>query len=202
MDEDAIVKSAIEGDLKAFNRLVLHYQNLAYNVAFRIMGEVDAADDATQIAFISAYNKLHQYRGGSFKAWLLRIVTNNCYDELRRRKRQPVTSLEPTTPNGELIESPAWIEDESASPEEQVEQQELQNAIQNCITQLDDKFKVVLVLVDVEELDYQEAAKIAGIPVGTVKSRLSRARLRIQSCLQGYWELLPDNIRHKFEEKE
>ena len=200
MDEDALIKSAREGDLNAFNGLVLHYQNMAYNVAYRIMGEPDSADDAAQDAFISAYKKLHQYRGGSFKAWLLRIVTNSCYDELRRRKRQPVTPLEPSTSDGDLIESPAWIIDKGASPEEQVEQLELQAAIQNCINQLEEKFRVIMVLVDVENLDYQTAAKIAGLPVGTVKSRLSRARLRIQSCMQGFWELLPDNYRHKFEE--
>lgn len=200
MDEDALIKSAREGDLNAFNGLVLHYQNMAYNVAYRIMGEPDSADDAAQDAFISAYKKLHQYRGGSFKAWLLRIVTNSCYDELRRRKRQPVTPLEPSTSDGDLIESPAWIIDKGASPEEQVEQVELQAAIQNCINQLEEKFRVIMVLVDVENLDYQTAAKIAGLPVGTVKSRLSRARLRIQSCMQGFWELSPDNYRHKFEE--
>ena len=200
MDEGALIQNALNGDLNAFNTLVLHYQDLAYNIAYRIMGEPGAADDATQEGFISAYQKLHQYRGGSFKAWLLRIVTNNCYDELRRRQRQPVTPLKPDLPDGETLEDPYWIEDDSASPEEQTEQAELGAAIQNCINQLDKKFKVILVLVDVEGLDYQTAAEAAGTPVGTVKSRLARARERVQDCLQGFWELLPDIFRLRDEE--
>lgn len=200
MDEQALIQAALDGDLDAFNRLVLHYQDMAYNVAYRIMGEPGAADDAAQEAFISAYQKLEQYRGGSFKAWLLRIVTNNCYDELRRRQRQPVTPLKPDLPDGETLEDPYWIEDETASPEEQTEQAELQAAIQNCINQLDQKFRVILVLVDIEGLDYQTAAEAAGAPVGTVKSRLARARERVQDCLQGFWELLPELFRLRDEE--
>lgn len=200
MDEGALVQAALDGDLDSFNTLVLHYQDMAYNVAYRIMGEPGAADDAAQEGFITAYQKLQQYRGGSFKAWLLRIVTNNCYDELRRRQRQPVAPLKPETSDGETVEDPYWIEDDSATPEEQSEQAELQHAIQNCINALDIKFKVVLVLVDVEGLDYQTAAEAAGTPVGTVKSRLSRARERVQDCLQGFWELLPDHFRLRDEE--
>ena len=200
MDEAALIQDALEGDLHAFNTLVLHYQDMAYNVAYRIMGEPGAADDAAQEGFISAYQKLHQYRGGSFKAWLLRIVTNNCYDELRRRQRQPVTPLKPELSDGETLEDPYWIEDEEMTPEEHTEQAELQDAIQNCINQLDRKFKVILVLVDVEGLDYQTAAEAAGTPVGTVKSRLARARERVQECLRGFWELLPDIFRLRDEE--
>ena len=200
MDEGALIKAALDGDLDAFNSLVLHYQDMAYNVAYRIIGEPGAADDAAQEGFISAYQKLEQYRGGSFKAWLLRIVTNNCYDELRRRQRQPVTPLKPELSDGETLEDPYWIEDGSATPEEQTEQAELQAAIQKCIDQLDPKFKVVLVLVDVEGLDYQTAAESADTPVGTIKSRLARARERIQDCLQGFWELLPEIFRLRDEE--
>lgn len=201
MDEQALIQDALQGDLHAFNSLVLHYQDMAYNVAYRVMGEHGAADDATQEAFISAYQKLKQYRGGSFKAWLLRIVTNACYDELRRRQRQPVTPLKPELDNGEILENPYWLEDESATPEEETEQAELQAAIQHCINELDDKFRIVLVLVDVEGLDYESAAEAADTPVGTIKSRLSRARERIQECLQGYWELLPDLFRLSDEER-
>jgi len=199
MDETALIQDALEGDLNAFNTLVLHYQDMAYNVAYRIMGEPGAADDAAQEGFISAYQKLHQYRGGSFKAWLLRIVTNNCYDELRRRQRQPVVPLKPDLPDGETLEDPYWIEDGDATPEEHTEQAELQSAIQTCINELDLKFRTILVLVDVEGLDYQTAAEAAGTKVGTVKSRLARARERVQDCLQGFWELLPENFRHRNE---
>ncbi len=200
MDEQALIKDALEGDLDAFNTLVLHYQDMVYNVAYRVIGEPDASSDATQEAFISAYQKLDQYRGGSFKSWLLRIVTNACYDELRRRQRQPVTPLKPELDDGETLETPFWIEDESPNPEEQSEEAELQQAIQHCINELDDKFRTVLVLVDVEGLDYESTADAVGTPLGTVKSRLARARDRVQQCLQGFWELLPDNFRLNDEE--
>lgn len=200
MDEQALIKEALEGDLTAFNTLVLHYQDMAYNVAYRIMGEHDASGDATQEAFISAYQKLDQYRGGSFKAWLLRIVTNACYDELRRRQRQPVTPLKPELDDGEVLDNPYWIQDETPSPEEKLEETDLQDAIQHCINELEDKFRIVLVLVDVEGLDYESASEAIDSPLGTVKSRLARARDRVQACLQGFWELLPDLFRLNHED--
>ncbi len=200
MDEQALIQDALEGNLDAFNSLVLHYQDMTYNVAYRIMGEPDAAGDATQEAFISAYKKLAQYRGGSFKAWLLRIVTNACYDELRRRQRQPVTPLKPELDDGEILENPFWIEDDAPTPEEQSEDSELLTAIKHCINELDFKFRTVLVLVDVEGLDYETAAEAVGTPLGTVKSRLARAREKVQSCLQGFRELLPDLFRLNGEE--
>ncbi len=200
MDEQALIQEALEGELNAFNTLVLHYQNLAYNVAYRIMGEHGAADDAAQEAFISAYQKLDQYRGGSFKSWLLRIVTNACYDELRRRQRQPVAPLKPETHEGEIIENPYWLEDDNPSPEEHSEESELQTAIQHCINGLDPKFRIVLVLVDVQGLDYETAAEAAGTPLGTIKSRLARARERVQDCLQDFRELLPDIFRLRDED--
>lgn len=195
MDEQLLIQDTLDGNLNAFNQLVLHYQDMAYNVAYRIMGEHGAADDAAQEAFISAYEKLEQYRGGSFKAWLLRIVTNSCYDELRRRQRQPVTPLKPELDDGDTLENPYWIEDDSPSPEDDIQESELQKAIQHCINALDKKFRTVLVLVDVEGLDYETASEAVGRPLGTVKSRLARARERVQECLQGFWELLPDLFR-------
>jgi len=200
MDETALIQEALDGNLGSFNYLVVQYQDMAFNVAYRIMGEPGAAEDATQEAFISVYQKLEQFRGGSFKAWLLRIVSNACYDELRRRQRQPVAPLKPEVNDGETWEEPDWLKDPSASPEECFEQAVLQDAIQECINKLDDKFRVILVLVDVEGLDYKTAAAAAGAPLGTVKSRLARARDRIQNCLQRFWELLPDMFRLKDEE--
>ncbi|MGW8143521.1 MAG: RNA polymerase sigma factor, partial [Anaerolineales bacterium] len=116
MDENGLIEDARHGDLDAFNRLILAYQDRVYNQAYRVLGEAQAADDATQEAFISAYKNLRSFRGGSFRAWLLRIVTNACYDELRRRKRRPTTSLEPVDDAGEEIESPHWIADPGELP--------------------------------------------------------------------------------------
>jgi RNA polymerase sigma-70 factor (ECF subfamily) len=126
---------------------------------------------------------------------LLRIVTNACYDELRRRKRKPTTSLEPLDDSGNEIESPHWIADPGELPEENVVRAELGKAIQNCLEKLPVDFRVVMVLVDVQGMDYLEAADVIGKPLGTVKSRLARARSRMRDCLQGFWELLPMSMR-------
>lgn len=195
MDEAALIDAAQQGDLDSFNRLVLVYQNLLYSQAYRMMGESDAAEDATQDAFITAYRKLHTFRGGSFKAWLLRIVTNLCYDELRRRKRRPTTPLEPLDQDDEEIESPGWLADPGESPEDAAERAELARAIQECLDQLKPDFRAAVVLVDIQGMDYSEAAQALGKPLGTVKSRLARARIRMKNCLQRFWELLPVSFR-------
>ena len=196
MDELALVHAALEGDLDAFNRLVLAYQDMAFNLAYRMLSDDDTAEDVTQTAFISAYTHLKDYRGGSFKAWLMRMVTNACYDELRRRQRRPTVPLTPMDDDdNEEIESPAWLADPTASPEEQVSAGELDRAVQHCLENLPDDFRAVVVMVDVEGLDYQEVAQAIGKPLGTIKSRLARARLKLRDCLQGFWELLPAQFR-------
>ena len=195
MDELALISEAKRGELDSFNRLVLEYQEIVYNQAYRMMGEGPAAADATQEAFISAYRKIRSFRGGSFRAWLLRIVTNACYDELRRRQRRPTTALEPLDNDEERIESPHWMIDPSESPEQTAERIELFNAIQSCLDELPDDFRAIAILVDIQGFNYQEAANVIGKPIGTVKSRLSRARLQLRNCLQSFWELLPSAFR-------
>lgn len=195
MDEIYLIQAAQKGDLDAFNRLVLAYQDPVYNQAYRIIGEAESADDATQEAFISAFHHINSYRGGSFRAWLLRIVTNSCYDELRRRQRRPTAPLEPLDDAGEEIESPTWMVDPSDGPEEQMARAEMRRAIQHCLEGLAVEFRTVVVLVDVQGMDYIEAAQAIGKPLGTVKSRLARARNRLQDCLRGFGELLPASVR-------
>jgi RNA polymerase sigma-70 factor, ECF subfamily len=195
MDEIALINAARHGDLDAFNRLVLAHQDQVFNLTYRMLGEMEPAEDAAQDAFISAYRNLNGYRGGSFKAWLLRIATNACYDELRRRQRRPTIPLEPVNQDEEEIESPTWLADPSDSPEVLAERQELNQAIQHCLENLSPEFRAVVVLVDVQGLDYDETAKAIRKPVGTVKSRLARARQRLRDCLQGAWELLPAAFR-------
>jgi RNA polymerase sigma-70 factor (ECF subfamily) len=195
MDEPALIRLAQRGDLEAFNRLVLAYQDLVFNTALRILADDDLAADATQEAFISAFRALNSYRGGSFRAWLLRTVTNACYDELRRKQRRPTTPLEPEGADGEEVESPRWLADPGASPEEQFEQAELEHAIQHCLQGLPTDFRTVVVLADVQGLDYAEVAAALRKPLGTIKSRLARARLRLRECLQSFGELLPALFR-------
>ncbi|MDO9302458.1 MAG: sigma-70 family RNA polymerase sigma factor [Anaerolineales bacterium] len=195
MDEIALVQSAQSGDLDSFNTLILYYQDRVFNTALRILGDEDIAQDAAQEAFISAFRSISTFRGGSFKAWLLRTVTNACYDELRRQKRRPTTALEPETYDGEEMDSPRWLADPNMTPAQQAEADELEHAIQHCLDMLPTDFRTVVVLADIQGMDYSEVALAARVPLGTIKSRLARARLRLRECLRGFEELLPSSFR-------
>ena len=197
MDEESLIREAKRGDLDAFNRLVIEYQSRAFNLAFRFMGDPASAADVTQDAFISAFRGIGKFRGGSFRSWLLRIVVNGCYDELRRRKRRPSASLDEYSDDGDrlLVEAGTSFSHESEKPEQEAERSEVRAAIEKCIEELPPEFKVVALLVDVQGYDYREAAQIIGKPVGTVKSRLARARGRLRECLQRRGELLPSRYR-------
>ncbi|MFN2127270.1 MAG: RNA polymerase sigma factor [Anaerolineales bacterium] len=201
MDERSLILESQKGDIDSFNRLVLAYQNIVYSQAYRVMGEPNAADDATQETFISAFNKISTYRGGSFKAWLLRIVTNACYDELRRRKRRPTVSLTPQDSQGEPIESPNWLIDTNETPEETAERSEIREAIEYCLRNLPEEFREIILLVDLQGLDYRETSNVTGKPLGTVKSRLARARERMRECLFQFGELLTSTYRFVHESK-
>ncbi len=191
MEEETLIAAARQGDTQAFDQLVRLYQSAIYNVAYRILGDEDAASDATQDAFLSAYKAIGKFRGGSFQGWLLRIVTNTCYDQLRRKKRQPTTSLE-----GVYLDSvPPWAEDEE--PEEYALRQELGRIIQQGLSTLPPEQRVALVLSDIQGLSYQEIAEVMGTGLGTVKSRLSRGRASLRDYLLAQGELLPPRYRLK-----
>lgn len=196
-DEQALIAAAQRGALPAFNKIILHYQSLAYNVAYRIMGDSDSASDATQDAFVKAYQRISQYRGGSFKAWLLRIVTNTCYDALRARKRRPTVSLENEIEGEESDPDydPRLI-DTAERPDAFVMRKELASMIQVAIGQLPEDQRTALILSDVEGMDYEEIADAMGTALGTVKSRLSRARAKMRDLLLAQGELLPAQFRH------
>lgn len=197
MDEALAIKQARQGSISAFNQLVMAYQGTAYNVAYRLMGNQEAAADACQDAFLKAYKALNQYRGGSFKSWLMRIVTNTCYDHLRYTSRRPATSLE------DMVENPGAesvkLVNGGERPEERVLRGELGDLLQTGISNLPEDQRLVLVLSDVQGFSYQEIAEVIGQPLGTVKSRLSRARRRLRDFLLTQQELLPSQYRLKVE---
>ncbi len=192
-EEQALIQAAQTGDVTAFNELVLRYQTQVYNLAYHIMHDESAADDAAQTAFISAYRALKRFRGGSFRAWLLRIVTNACYDELRRHKRRPQISWEEFGDVDE--EANPHMADTSVSPEEALAQQELRDLLERTIAKLPQHQRMTLILVDQMGLSYKEAAQVMRVAQGTVKSRLARARWTMQSLLQSESELLPHRYR-------
>ena len=183
MEESELVQAASQGDLTAFNDLVLKYQGQVFNLACRILENQDLAEDITQDTFIHAFQKLHQFRGGSFRAWLLKIATNLCYDEMRTWKRHPHLPLEPTDREDNINESPSWIRDPGPLPEEMAEMSDLQNLLEDGLNQLPLKFRTIVTLIDVHQMDYKEASQVAGIPIGTVKSRLARGRMQLGKSL-------------------
>jgi len=189
--EALLIQAAQRGDPDAFNMLVLRYQDMLYRVSLRILHDESAAEDATQNAMIQAFRNIRSFRGGSFRSWLARVTANASYDELRRWRRQPAYSLEQVNSDGEEIESLPWMMDLSAGTEEKIESFELFNALQRCIRDLIPDYRLVVILVDMEGMSYEEAARVARIPVGTVKSRLARARMQLRKTLRSFQDLLP-----------
>lgn len=185
MDEKHLIQTARGGDLEAFNTLIIHHQDAVYQRALWLLGDKEGAEDATQEAFLKAYRKLSQFRGGSLRAWLLRIVTNLCYDELQRRKTQRVISLFDQGLQGENERERAEsLMERSPSIEAEIERRELQHEIYQCLEKLPQEYRETLFLVDILDLSYEETASILLVPVGTVKSRLARACWRMQEQLR------------------
>jgi RNA polymerase sigma-70 factor (ECF subfamily) len=186
-----LIQTAQRGDPDAFNLLVLKYQDMIYRIALRIVQEECGAEDAAQNAIIQAFQNIRSFRGGSLKSWLARVAVNASYDELRRTKRHISQQLEQFNKDGEEIESPVWMVDPSFGPSELAESSELQDALNTCVRALIPDYRLMVILVDIEGLSYEEAARAARVPVGTVKSRLARARMQLRESLGKFESLLP-----------
>ena len=196
--EKTLIRAAQRGDLESFNLLVLRYQNLLFGIALRLLNDEDAAADAVQEALISAFRRFDTFRGDSLRSWLARVIVNACYDEMRKKRRQHSVPLEQFNSDGEEIETSYWLVDPESDPETQFESFELENAIRKSLDKLQPIYRLMLVLVDIEGLSYEEAALAAHVPVGTVKSRLARARSQMQKTMQAAGELLPASYRIEF----
>lgn len=180
--ENNLIQTAVKGDIASFNQLVILHQDSLYWWAYSLVNDEALAEDITQSTFITAYEKLRTFRSGSFKAWLFTIARNRSYDELRRKKRRPSVSLEDTKEEGH-----GWQEtlrDSAPLPEDALLVSEQSEIIECIISNLPEVFQQVVRLVDLEGLDYQDVAKILDLPIGTVKSRLTRARLKMRHMFQ------------------
>lgn len=193
VDTTVLIDAAQKGSLEAFNALVLAYQSQVYNLARYILHDDASADDATQEAFIAAYRALDGFRGGSFRAWLMRIVTNACYDELRLRKRRPAVSWDEFEDLDE--DANPYLVDHGESPEDHLQRGELGALLDRSIAGLPQDQRMVLVLVDRLGYTYEEVAQVLNMRMGTVKSRLYRARARMQKALLAEQDLLPARYR-------
>ena len=185
-----LIRRSKEGDLDAFNEIVARYQRQVFNTAARILGGTSYADDATQETFISAYRAIGKFRGVNLAPWLLRIAKNQCYDMIRGMRRRPTDSLE------ENLTNPSFVRAQSSgSAEDETLRGELGSEIQRAILSLPEDQRLVVTLIDVQGFSYEEAAEVAGVSLGTVKSRLSRGRARVRDHLRGLGELLPPEFR-------
>jgi RNA polymerase sigma-70 factor (ECF subfamily) len=214
--EHSLIQLAQEGDLDAFNRLVLEYQDAVYGVALRMLRNKAAAEDVTQEAFISAWRAIKSYRGtpardvaisgaqetpagapvNMFRAWLLRIARNATYDHIRRSSRTQADSIDEdavtfaeTVPSGER------------GPEEWALTGELGRVISQGLGEVPEDQRMAIVLVDVQGYSYEEAAAAMETNIGTVKSRLNRGRSKMKDILRRNPELLPAQFRQKDMEK-
>jgi RNA polymerase sigma factor (sigma-70 family) len=195
--EDLVVAAAQRGDLAAFNQLVTNHEQRVYNLAYRMLNDAEAAADATQDAFFQAYRALSQYRGGSFKSWLLRIASNICYDRLRSRNRRPTTSLDEMIEEAEKVGGAdlGLLEDPGSDPLDFATRRELARELAQALQSLPDEQRIVVILSDVQGMSYDEIVYITGASLGTVKSRISRGRLKIREYLHKSKELLPGDLR-------
>lgn len=191
-DEQAIITRAMKGETEAFTALVSQYQNMAFSVAYRMLRDEDAAADVVQDSLIKAYRALHGFQGGNFRSWLMRIVANTCYDVLRAQQRHATDSLDDLLT--EQDHTP-YLVDHAEGPESHAERMDLNKFIEAGIQALPPDQRLVLVLCDVHGYAYDEIAEIANLPMGTVKSRISRARLRLRDYLLNKPELLPSAFR-------
>jgi len=182
-NEAELVIAAQKGSVEAFNQLVQSYQDRIYSLCVRILGDYDLADDIAQNTFVTAYLNLPRFRNGSFRSWLYRIATNACYDEFRRHKRYPVLSLEDQEASEENLSPLYDFSARTLLPEIETERAGLKLTVQQALNQLDVQHRAVVLLVDQQDLDYQQAADVLGIPIGTLKSRLARARQRLHDLL-------------------
>ena len=195
--ERRAIERAKRGDVAAFNTLVTRYQSMAYGLALRMLGDPESAADVTQDAFFSAFRNIETYRGASFRSWLLRIVSNGCYDYWRAQRRRPTTSLEAlregdTDDASEGLSDAALGEagaDATWDPDRVALRRETIATIEAALLQLSPEQRLAVVLSDVQGLDYDEVARVMSVPLGTVKSRIARARDRLRRLLTPHGEL-------------
>ena len=180
--EAAVINAVLDGDINAYELLVREYEKNVYNLALRMTGNSEDAADMAQEAFIKAYNSLRSFRGDSkFSVWLYRIVSNVCLDFLRSRNRRPTVSLSMENDDGEDVELD--IADEAQSPEVLLSRSMTRDAVRRGLQALPPDHREILLLREIQGLSYDEIADVLDLEVGTVKSRIFRARKKLCAFL-------------------
>ena len=182
-EEYEIIQHILAGNPDDFELLVKEYEKSVYNLALRMMnGNAEDAADMAQEAFLKAYNSLAGFRGDSkFSVWLYRIVSNVCLDQLRRQSRRPHVSLSVEDEDGEQVQLD--IPDERMGPEALLERKLSREAVQRGLQELTEDARQILLLREIQGLSYEEIAETLSLEVGTVKSRIFRARKKLCAFL-------------------
>jgi RNA polymerase sigma factor (sigma-70 family) len=175
--EPDFLRLARDGDLNAFNGLVDRHQRAVYNLCFRMLGSGAAAEDATQDAFLSAYRSIRTFKGTNLRPWLMRIASNACVDELRRRGRRPAVSLDAPIPGSD---DPIDVPDAAPGPETEALRREQHDVVQAALLRLPPDQRLAVVMCDVQGFAYEEIAAAMRTSVGTVKSRIARGRDKLR----------------------
>lgn len=188
-EEKALIERCKRGDMGAFNDLVRKYEKQVYNFAYRLTGNYDDANDVAQDAFVRVFNAIGTFRGdASFSTWLFRITTNVFLDERKRAKAHPQTSLDEYMTLDESTVA-RQVEDPSPSPEAVLEAGERAQILARAVGDLPEYQRAMVTLYHGQQKSYEEIAEIMDLPIGTVKSRLNRARLALKEKLSGIREL-------------
>ncbi len=191
MHEDELILLSKDGNLDAFNQLVEQYQQQVYNIALRMLGNPQDAEDITQDIFVQAWKALRSFRGNNFRAWLFRIASNSCTDVIRSKRGKKTDSLDAVFPEYNPIPS------STESPEDHALKEEVSELIARQLLYLSEEQRLMITLADLQGLSYEEIARITGTSLGTVKSRLNRGRSNLRDLLMKYQEHLPPEFRPK-----
>lgn len=174
-DEDLVGKY-LAGDERAFSVLVERHQTRVFNVALRVLGNPEDARDATQDAFVSMLRKLSQFRGESeFTTWLHRVTVNSCYDILRKRRRQPMLRLV-ADEDDPIPETGPPVADHADATVDSID-------VSRALQLIPEEYRVTLVLAEIQDLPYEEIARVLDVPIGTVKSRVHRGRIALARAM-------------------
>lgn len=191
------IRKAKQGDIAAFEELVLQHEKNVYNLAFRMMNHSEDARDISQEVFLKAYKNIGNFdERAAFSTWLYRITHNTCIDEMRRRKGKQSFSLEEELENEDGVMQ-RQIADAGSTPEEQLLKKEQKSEILQALDTLTEEHKMAVILRDVKGLSYEEIAEILELSLGTVKSRISRGRNQCKQEILKIRERKSEEARHK-----
>lgn len=189
MGEKELLKKCRQGDRDAFNILVQTYQRQVINLAYGMLSDTEDATDAAQEVFIKVYRNIDRFEGkSSLSTWIYRITSNVCKDFLRKRTRT-IQSISIYESSEDDDDRPMEIKDSSPTPQEHMEITETQREVRKALDELPEEYKLVIVMYDLEGLSYDEISNVLQCPVGTIKSRLNRARKALKKNLSEKREL-------------